>query len=53
MTKRQSNNQWNGGIAAHTAQKKMRVQKSAGKVLVSIFMDQGGIITYHILTICQ
>jgi len=43
MTRRQSNNQWNGGIAAHPAPKKFRVQKSAGKVLASIFLDQDGI----------
>jgi len=43
MTRRQSNDQWSGGIAAHTAPKKIRVQKSAGKVLASIFWDQDGI----------
>jgi len=31
MTRRQSNNQLSGGIAAHPAPKKFRVQKSAGK----------------------
>ena len=36
-TRRQSNNQWCGGIAAHpTPPQKFRVQKSAGKVLASI-----------------
>jgi len=44
MTRRQSNNQWSGGIAAHPARKKFRVQKSAGKVLASIFRDQDGIL---------
>ena len=44
MTRRQSNNQWSGGIAAHPAPKKLRVQKSAGKVLASIFRDQDGIL---------
>jgi len=44
MTRKQSNNQWSGGIAAHPAPKKFRVQKSAGKVLASIFWDQAGII---------
>ena len=44
MTRRQSNNQWSGGIAAHPARKKFRVQKSAGKVLTSIFWDQDGIL---------
>jgi len=41
MTRRQSNNQWSGGIAAHPASRK---QKSAGKVLASIFWDQDGIL---------
>ena len=36
MTRRQSNNQWSGGIASHPAPQKFRVQKSAGKFLVSI-----------------
>jgi len=44
MTQRQSNNQWNSGIAAHPAPKKFQVQKSAGKVLASIFWDQDGIL---------
>jgi len=44
MTRRQSNNQWSSGIAAHPAPKKIRVQKSAGKVLAAIFWDQGGIL---------
>jgi len=39
MTRRQSNNQWSCGIAAHPAPK-----KSAGKFLASIFWDQDGII---------
>ena len=38
MTRRQSNNQWSDGIAAHPAP-----TKSAGKVLASIFWDQDGI----------
>ena len=42
MTRRQSNNQWSGGIVAHPTQKKFRVQKSARKVLASIFWDQDG-----------
>jgi len=42
MTWRQSNNQWSGGIAAHPASKKFRVQKSAGKVLS--FWDQDSIL---------
>jgi len=45
MTRRQSNNQWSGGIAAHPARpQKFRVQKSAGKVLASICWDQDGIL---------
>ena len=45
MTWRQSNNQWSGGIAAHPARpQKFRVQKSAGKVLASIFWDQDSIL---------
>jgi len=41
---RQSNNHWSGDIAAHPTPKKLWVQKSAGKVLISIFSDQDGII---------
>jgi len=44
MTRRQSNNEWSGGIAAHPAPKEFRVQKSTGKVLASIFWDQDGIL---------
>ena len=44
MKWRQSNNQWIGGIAAHPAPKKFRVQKSAGKILASIIWDQGGVL---------
>ena len=44
MTRRQSYNQWSGGISAHPAPKKFRVQKSAGKFLPSIFWDQDGIL---------
>ena len=32
------NNEWSGGIAAHPAPKKFRVQKSSGKVLAPIFL---------------
>ena len=41
MTRRQSNNQWSGGIAAHNPppqKKEFLVQKYAGKILVSIFL---------------
>jgi len=45
MTRKQSNNQWNGGIEANPAPKKIRVQKSTGKVLASIFFgNQDGIL---------
>ena len=44
MTRRQSNNQWSGGIAAHPAAKNFRVQKSAGKFLASILWDQDAIL---------
>ena len=37
-TRRQSNNQWSGGIADHHASKKFRVQKSAEKFLALIFL---------------
>jgi len=43
MTRRQSNNQWSGGIAAHPAPK-IPSAKSAGKFLASIFCDQDGIL---------
>jgi hypothetical protein len=44
MTRRQSSNQWSGGIAAHPTPKKFRVQKSGGKFRASIFWDQDGIL---------
>jgi len=44
VTRRQNNNEWSGGIAAHPAPKKFRVQKSAGKVLALISWDQDGIL---------
>jgi len=43
MTRRQSNSQWSGDIAAHSAQK-FRVQKSAGIFLASIFWEPDGIL---------
>ena len=42
MTSTQSNNHWNGGIAAHPFENKIPVRKSGGKVLASIFRDQDG-----------
>ena len=45
MTQRQSNNQWSGVIAAHAdPPQKIPSAKSAGKVLASIFWEQGGIL---------
>jgi len=49
MTRRQSNNHWSDGIAAQRTQKKFRMQKSAGKVLASIFWDQDGILLINYL----
>ena len=43
MTRRQSNSQWSGGIAADLASK-FQVQKLAGKLLAWIFWDQDGIL---------
>ena len=43
MTRRKSNNQWSGGIAAHPAPK-IPSAKIRWKVLASIFWDQDGII---------
>jgi len=49
MTRRQTNNHWSGGIAAHPAPpQKIRMQKSAGKDLASIFWDQDGILTDYL-----
>jgi hypothetical protein len=45
MTRRQSNTQRSGSIAAHPVlPKKFQVQKSTGKVLASIFWDQDSIL---------
>ena len=38
MTRTQRKTQWSGCIAAHSAPQKIRVQKSAGKVVASIFL---------------
>ena len=43
MTRRQSNNQWSGGIAAHPASKNSE-WKIPGKFLASSFWDQDGIL---------
>jgi len=44
MTRKQSNNQWSGGIAAHPAPKKIRVRKSAAVVFASVFGDKDCIL---------
>jgi len=44
MTRRQSNNQWSGGIGAHLAPKKFGLQKSSGKFLASIVCGQDDIL---------
>jgi len=45
VTRRQSNNcQWSGGVGTHPAPKKIRVQKSTGKVLAWFFWDQVGFL---------
>jgi len=48
MTRRQSDYQWSGGIAAHPTPKKSRVQQSAGEVLASFCWDQDGILLYYL-----
>ena len=49
ITRRQNNNQWIGGITAHPAPPKFRVQKFAGKVLAWIFLGQDGILVIDYL----
>jgi hypothetical protein len=53
MTRRQSNNQWSGGISTNPAPKKFQVQKSTGKVLASIFWDQDGSLQIDYLAMGQ
>ena len=54
MIRRQSNNQWSGGIAAHPARPKtFQVQNSAEKVLASILWDQDGILLIDCLPKAQ
>jgi len=43
MTRRQNNNQWNGGIEAHTAPKKSECKNSLEKFSPRFFGDQDGI----------
>ena len=44
MIRRQNNNQWSCGIAAHAHPKKFPVQKFSGNFLASIFCDKNGIL---------
>jgi len=44
MTRRQNNNQWGGGIAAHSAPQKNPNAKIRWKILASIFLDEDGIL---------
>jgi len=44
MTRRQSNNQWSGGIAAHPAQKKSECKNPLEKFSPRYFWDQDGIL---------
>jgi len=48
MTRRQSNNQWSGCIAAQGALKILSA-KIPGKVLASIFWDQDGVLLINCL----
>jgi len=51
MTRKQSNNQWSGGIAAHSAPKKFRVQKCAGNFSPRFFgIKTAGILLIDYLT---
>ena len=49
MTRRQSNNQWSGGITAPPTSKKIRVQKSAERFSPRFFWDQDCIIVIDYL----
>ena len=50
MTRRQSNSQWSGGIAAHLpSPQKITSAKIRWKVLVSSFWDQDGILLINYL----
>jgi len=44
MTRRQSNNQWNGGIAAHSAPKNSECKNPLEKLSPQFFWDQDGIL---------
>jgi len=49
MTRRQSTNQWSGGIAAHPAPKNSEYKNPLEKYLASIFWDQEGILLFDYL----
>jgi len=50
MTRRKSNNQCSGGIAAHPVlPQKIPSKKSSGKFLASIFWDQDGTLPIDFL----
>jgi hypothetical protein len=53
MTRRQSNNQWSGGIAAHPAQKNSGCKNPLEKFSPRFFWDQDGIILIYYLPKCQ
>jgi len=53
MTRRQSNNQWSGGIAAYPAPRNSECKNLLGKVLASIFWDQDSILLTNYLPKAQ
>ena len=50
MTRRQSNNQWSGGIAAQPDPKNSECKNLLGKLLTLIFLDQDGILLIDYLS---
>jgi len=53
MTRRQSNNQWSGGIAAHPAPKNSECKNELEKFSPRFFLDQDGILPIDYLPKCQ
>ena len=49
MNRRQSNNQWSGGIAAHPAPKKSDCKNPLEKFSPGFFLDQGSILLIDFL----
>jgi len=49
MTRRQSNNQWSGGIAAHPAPKNSECNNPLEKFSPRFFLDQDGILLFDYL----